>query len=150
VTYTYPFPAFYAAVTMLAFCNKQVLIGKRKPTSNAFPDAWCLPGGFVHTFGSPEGPPETFVEAAKREFKEETGLTIPIGRWVPGPVYSDPETDPRGHVINAVYVAPILPWEQDRIVASDDIVELKWVPYTDVPPLAFNHNEIVDFYRFLH
>jgi ADP-ribose pyrophosphatase YjhB (NUDIX family) len=143
VTYTYPFPAFYAAVTMLAYSQDKVLIGKRKPTSNAFPDMWCLPGGFVHTFGSPEGPPETFVEAAKREFKEETGLTIPIGRWVPGLVYSDPETDPRGHVINAVYVAAILPWEADMVKAADDLVELKWQYKYDLPSLAFNHNLIV-------
>jgi ADP-ribose pyrophosphatase YjhB (NUDIX family) len=60
---------------------------------------WGLPGGFID-WG------ETIPEGARRELKEETGLTlIQLGRLVG--VYSAPDRDPRVHSICIVLEAKV-------------------------------------------
>jgi len=60
-----------------------------------FKGYWALPGGFVE-YG------ERVEEALKREVLEETGLKVRILKLVG--VYSDPNRDPRGHVISICYL----------------------------------------------
>ncbi len=67
-----------------------------KRTFPPFKDHWALPGGFVE-YG------EKVEEAALREAKEETGLDVELLELVG--VYSDPDRDPRGHVISIVFLA---------------------------------------------
>ena len=87
---------------------------KRK--NDPFKDHLSLPGGFVN-----EG--ELVEEAAKRETWEETSLTIePIE--ILG-VYSDPNRDPRGHVLTVVWVAIVV---NGVARANDDSIEVQWVP----------------------
>ncbi|RLI30286.1 NUDIX hydrolase, partial [Candidatus Bathyarchaeota archaeon] len=71
-----------------------IVLIKRK--NEPFKDHWAIPGGFVE-YG------ERVEEAAIREAKEETGLEIRIKKLVG--VYSDPNRDPRGHVISITYLA---------------------------------------------
>jgi 8-oxo-dGTP diphosphatase len=66
-----------------------VLLVKRK--KDPFKDYFALPGGFVD-----EG--EKVEDAARREAKEELSVKVePID--ILG-VYSDPNRDPRGHIID--------------------------------------------------
>ena len=58
-----------------------------------FRGKWALPGGFIE-YG------ETAEEAAVREAAEETGLTVEL-EGILG-VYSDPNRDPRKHILTAV------------------------------------------------
>lgn len=77
-----------------AFVN--LLLIKRSDKSEAFPNCWALPGGFLD-----KG--ESIDQCAARELKEETGLEaenlMPVG------VYSNPLRDPRGQVISHAFMS---------------------------------------------
>ena len=111
--------------------ESNILLIKRK--NDPFKDHLSLPGGFVN-----EG--ELVEEAAKRETWEETSLTIePIE--ILG-VYSDPNRDPRGHVLTVVWVAIVV---NGVARANDDSIEVQWVPLNDIDStrLAFDHKQIL-------
>lgn len=97
-----------------------------------FAGAWALPGGFVE-----EG--ERVSEAAPRELLEETGLRVAAMRLLG--VYDTPGRDPRGWTVSVVYVATV---EGERAVAgADDASDARWFDLEQLPPLAFDHCEIV-------
>jgi 8-oxo-dGTP diphosphatase len=111
--------------------ESNILLIKRK--NDPFKDHLSLPGGFVN-----EG--ELVEEAARREMWEETSLTIePIE--ILG-VYSDPNRDPRGHVLTVVWVAIVV---NGVARANDDSIEIQWVPLNDLDStrLAFDHKQIL-------
>jgi 8-oxo-dGTP diphosphatase len=91
----------------------------------------ALPGGFVE-YG------ETVEEAVVREVKEETALKTEVVRLLG--VYSDPERDPRGHVISVVWELRLL---GGKLKAGDDAAEAVWVDGDRLPEMAFDHLEIL-------
>jgi 8-oxo-dGTP diphosphatase len=97
------------------------------------PRGWALPGGFVD-YG------ESFEEAAVREAKEETGLTVRLLKQFH--TYSDPGRDPRLHTASTVYIATA----DGNLQAGDDAGQAKVFARGDIPPLVFDHNKILDDY----
>ncbi|MDD1743015.1 MAG: NUDIX hydrolase [Methanomassiliicoccales archaeon] len=96
----------------------------------------ALPGGIVE-YG------ETTEEAVVRELREETGISTKPVRLLG--VYSDPARDPRGHFITVAYV---LSRESGELKAGDDAADVVFLPISDLPHLAFDHDRIVaDFLR---
>lgn len=67
---------------VLVFRGDKLLILNRVREKGAVSNDWCIPGGHVD-------PGETFLQAAKRELFEETGidmsesLLIPVGKYIP-------------------------------------------------------------------
>lgn len=67
---------------VLVFRGDKLLILNRVGEKGAVSNNWCIPGGHVD-------PGETFLQAAKRELFEETGidmsesLLIPVGKYIP-------------------------------------------------------------------
>jgi 8-oxo-dGTP diphosphatase len=106
-----------------------VLIERKHP-----PPGWALPGGFVD-------PGETLEQAAVREAREETGLDVRLQLLLG--CYSDPQRDPRGHTVSAVFVAEA----RGKPRAADDAKAIKLVTVEDLPPLAFDHALILADYR---
>jgi 8-oxo-dGTP diphosphatase len=99
------------------------------------PLGWALPGGFVEIG-------ECVEEAAVREAAEETNLEITLSTLLG--VYSDPDRDPRGHSVSAVYVAT----SAGAPVAMDDAAAVRVFDLDRLPTqLAFDHAEILDDYR---
>src|SRR5205814_234642 len=105
----------------------RVLLIRRK--SDPFAGCWALPGGFVDEN-------EKLVDAARRELKEETGLTV--GDLEQLYTAGDPGRDPRGWTVTVAYLVRV-DADQLKPVAADDAAEVKWFPL-DVPPkMAFDH-----------
>jgi ADP-ribose pyrophosphatase YjhB (NUDIX family) len=110
--------------------NTQFILVRRKNP----PYGWAIPGGFVD-YG------EKVEDAAAREAKEETGLSITI-RSLLG-VYSDPGRDPRGHTVSVVYLAS----GDGDAKAGDDAAELAFFSADNLPEsIVFDHNQIISDY----
>jgi ADP-ribose pyrophosphatase YjhB (NUDIX family) len=106
-----------------------VLIERKNP-----PHGWALPGGFVDVG-------ERVPDAARREAREEIALDVELVELLH--IYSDPTRDPRFHTCSAVYVARASGTPR----AGDDAKNVRIHPLADLPPLAFDHAQILADYR---
>ena len=101
--------------------------------------AWGLPGGILEL-------DETYEEAALREVREETGLTVRLTALLG--IYHNhdmmwPNGD-RAHTIGAIYTAEILSGEP-RI--DGESLELRFFAQEELPELCFpDHRAAVDAY----
>jgi 8-oxo-dGTP diphosphatase len=101
-----------------------------------FEGFWAIPGGFVKM-------DEPLVEAARRELREETGVTDVFLEQLY--TFGDPERDPRTRVISVAYFAVV---SADRLTprAGTDAADVRWWPISALPgELAFDHDEIVAY-----
>jgi 8-oxo-dGTP diphosphatase len=99
-----------------------------------FEGRYALPGGFVEAG-------ETVEEAVMREIREETGLRTGVARLLG--VYSDPERDPRGHTVSAVFELDII---GGKVKGGDDAAAAAFFELGNLPPLAFDHDRVVADY----
>ncbi len=99
-----------------------------------FKDFWALPGGFIKEN-------EDLDAAARRELEEETGVkNVFIEQLY---TFSDPNRDPRGHIISVAYFA-LVNLEEHPTTAATDAQEAKWFKLSELPELAFDHAKIMD------
>lgn len=130
-TYQYPRPAVTADMIVLTDESEpKILLIQRG--DEPFKGCWAFPGGFMNM-------DETTEQCAKRELKEETGLEIEEVQQVGA--YSTVDRDPRGRTITVAYITQIpqiLP-----VTGLDDAAEAKWWPINALPPLAFDHAQIL-------
>lgn len=87
---------------------------------------------------------ETVQNTAVRELKEETGLVSKIEDLELLGIYSHPKRDPRGHYVTAVYVVKKY---SGVLLAADDADDARFFPIDDLPPLAFDHTDIIEDYK---
>jgi 8-oxo-dGTP diphosphatase len=105
-----------------------VLVKRSKPP---FEGQYALPGGFVE-YG------ETVESALIREIGEETGLKVKIKSLIG--VYSDPNRDPRGHIISIAFRTQIIGGE---VSSGSDASEVRFFDIRNLPRLAFDHEKII-------
>jgi 8-oxo-dGTP diphosphatase len=100
-------------------------------TSSHSPDTWCPPGGHIE-YG------ETFLDTAKRETKEETGMDIDEIEIMG--VTSDVYEDEKKHVISVHIKAKLFSGEP-KIMEPDKFSEIKWFDLADLPENLFPANK---------
>jgi 8-oxo-dGTP diphosphatase len=132
-TYQYPRPSLTtdAVVFRVKEDTKQLLLIQRK--FPPYKGKWALPGGFMDM-------DETLEQSAARELEEETGLKgVKLQQLK---AFSTLERDPRGRTISVIFwgVAD----KQAKAVAGDDAAKAQWFDLAGLPPLAFDHKEVVE------
>lgn len=85
-------------VDVVLLCGDSVLLIRRYWPP--FADRWALPGGHVDRG-------ETARQAAVRELREETGITVPANDLGLVGVYDEPGRDPRGRYVSVAFVAVV-------------------------------------------
>ena len=133
-TFTYPYPRPSLTVDIALVTRDAapwVLLIRRK--ADPFAGQWALPGGFVDEN-------ERLIDAARRELKEETGIEQADLEQLH--TFGDPGRDPRGWTVSVVYLALVSP-DQLSATAGDDAAEVGWFPLDKLPPLAFDHADIL-------
>jgi 8-oxo-dGTP diphosphatase len=134
--YKYPRPAVTVDTVIVTHERKpRILLIRRK--HEPFAGMWAIPGGFVEM-------DEPLEAAAARELYEETGLVAPKLEQLR--TFGDPGRDPRGRVISIVYLAQVDP-AKPKTRAADDAVEVGWHSLARLPPLAFDHRDILAHVR---
>lgn len=118
--------------------NEGILFVKRK--NFPYRRKWALPGGFLDV-GK-----ENTLQAAIRELKEETSLDIDPTNIVLEGVYSDPQRDPRDHVVSIVYSINLSQEHISMVKPDDDAADAKFIKDIDMDNLAFDHKQILEDY----
>lgn len=131
-TYKYPRPAVTAdCVVITREAEPKVLLIQRG--NMPFEGCWAFLGGFMNM-------DETTEQCAIRELAEETGLQVSDIHQIGA--YSKVDRDPRGRTITVAYLAIIdAPAE---VSGQDDAAKAQWFPINALPPLAFDHEDIMD------
>ena len=130
-TYNYPRPAVTAdCIVITKEAEPKVLLIQRG--DQPFKGGWAFPGGFMNM-------DETTEQSAIRELEEETGLVVTELHQIGA--YSKVDRDPRGRTITVAYLVLV-----DYPVAAtgqDDAAKAQWFPIDALPPLAFDHEDIM-------
>lgn len=116
----------------------QVLLIRRE--SPPFAQMWAIPGSFIKM-------DESLEEAAVRALADETGVEDVYTEQLY--TFGKPGRDPRTRVITVAYFA-LVPHDAIHHKAGRDASETSWFAVSELPPLAFDHAEIVEYaYRRL-
>jgi 8-oxo-dGTP diphosphatase len=133
-TYQFARPALTVDIVVFALDERdlQVMLVQRELAP--FAGDWALPGGFVRV-------EETLDAAAARELREETGLgNIFLEQLF---TFGAVDRDPRERVVTVAYFA-LVNLAGHAVAASTDARSAAWFAINDAPPLAFDHQQILD------
>ncbi|MBR5254642.1 MAG: NUDIX hydrolase [Bacteroidales bacterium] len=129
--YQYPHPALAADCVIFGFDGKQVKILLIQRLNEPYKDRWAFPGGFMNI-------DETVEECAKRELEEETGLkNIEVEQFY---IFSDVKRDSRERILSVAHYSLV---KLSQVKANDDAANAKWFSKDEIPPLAFDHEQML-------
>jgi 8-oxo-dGTP diphosphatase len=132
-TYRYPRPGLTADIVLWTIQEDALhllLIQRKHPP---FQGSWALPGGFVNEMEPPEA-------AAARELQEETGVaSVPLRQCG---AFGAPGRDPRGWTVSIAFTG-LVPFDRLTAQAGDDAAAVGWHNAAQLPPLAFDHADII-------
>jgi len=131
-TYKYPRPALTADAVVFAKDGDSIRLLLVERKHDPCKGCWAFPGGFMNM-------DETTAQAAHRELFEETGIKVDAMKQVGA--YDKVDRDPRGRVITVAYTTII-----DHLLpakGADDAAKAEWIDIRQLPPLAFDHDEIL-------
>ncbi len=132
-SYKYPRPAVTADCVVFGISSegdRLLLLVQRG--NESFKGMWALPGGFLNM-------DETLEECARRELKEETGIET-TAHFEELKSFSAIGRDPRGRTITVAFMVEV---PLTEVAGGDDAAEAHWFTLAELPPLAFDHAEVV-------
>jgi 8-oxo-dGTP diphosphatase len=132
-TYEFARPALTVDIVVFALDAKQLQVMLIERDLPPFEGEWALPGGFVRV-------DETLDDAARRELREETGLTEIFLEQLY--TYGDLQRDPRERVVTVAFYA-LVNLEGHDVHASTDARNAAWFAVNNLPKLAFDHQAIL-------
>lgn len=138
--------------------EEKILLIKRSQTAAACPGMWAIPGGFIDTDAKKNDPwkegLETPEQAAIRELKEETNLTLVDSKILFVGCFEGGQRDPRDNEESwskshaFIYEIPKHTYEsqKDKLIGLDDAEDVDWKSIEDINEikLAFDHNKILE------
>lgn len=131
--YEYPHPAVTVDVVVFTIEDNDLKVLLIQRDQDPFEGQWALPGGFIEI-------DEHLSDAAKRELKEETGVSASFLEQFY--TFGHPDRDPRERIITVAYYA-LIPCDQLPLAAGDDARDAKLFAINELPELAFDHENIV-------
>ena len=132
-SYKYPHPAVTTDCVVFGFNGSGLSVLLIKRGIEPYKDSWAFPGGFLNM-------DETAEQGALRELQEETHVSnIYIEQLQ---AFTGVDRDPRERVLTIAFLAFV---RQDdyEVIGGDDAAEARWFPADELPPLAFDHTEIM-------
>ncbi len=108
-----------------------LLIQRKYPP---FQNSWAIPGGFVLEH-------ESLEEAVRRELQEETGISVNYLEQLY--TFGNPDRDPRQRIVSIAYFALVKSAQFQQLKASTDAEHAQWFGINELPPLAFDHQDIL-------
>lgn len=129
--YKYPHPSVTTDCVIFGFDGNSLNVLLIERGNEPFKGKWAFPGGFLNMDESAE-------EGALRELQEETGMTGACIQQFH--TFTAPDRDPRERVISIAYYA-IVPMQD--VKGGDDATKAQWFALDNVPPLAFDHDEML-------
>lgn len=144
--YKYPHAALTADCVIFGFDGKDLKILLIERGLEPYKGMWALPGGFMKVADPNGGAIDLTIEdTARRELKEETNLSGVFLQQFK--VFSRYDRDPRERVITVAFIALIGPQKYRGVVeltkAGDDAASAIWWDENMLPPMAFDHEEII-------
>jgi 8-oxo-dGTP diphosphatase len=133
-TYTYPHPAVTVDCVVFGLDDGDLKLLLIQRSAEPFKGKWALPGGFVT-------PQESIDAAARRELREETGMSEPFLEQLY--TFGEPDRDPRERVVSVAYYA-LVKLADYALRAASDAQDVAWFPVAELPALAFDHDRIVE------
>ena len=130
-TYQYPHPAVTTDCVVFGLDGIQLNILLIERGDEPYKGCWAFPGGFMNI-------DETAEQGVVRELWEETGLKLKNPRQFGA--FTAVNRDPRERVITIAFYA--LTHKAD-VKGGDDAAKAQWFPLDQIPPLAFDHDEIL-------
>ena len=97
-----------------------------------FKGDWAIPGGFLLVG-------ESLEKAVERELKEETGIKVNYLEQLY--TFGKPDRDPRKHIVTVAYYG-LVRRSEFELYASTDAEDAQWFTIENLPPLAFDHQDI--------
>lgn len=132
-TYEYPRPAMTSDCVIFGFDGNAMRILLIERGVEPYKGYWALPGGFMRMN-------ETIEQCAARELQEETGVRDVFLEQFH--TFSSVDRDPRGRVVTVAFIALVRP-DDYEVAGGDDATMAIWFDASMLPPLAFDHQDIV-------
>lgn len=133
VTLSSPYPAVSTDVVIFTIRDGKLQLLLIKRGRDPYKGMWALPGGFVR-------PDEDLATSAMRKLEEETGVTgVYLEQLY---TFGHPDRDPRGRIVSVAHYA-LVASERLQSRATTNAEAVGCFAIDALPPLAFDHSEIV-------